>query len=260
MTTSADTVVRTEVAAGIGRVTLDRPDQMNAITVALGAQLEAALVDLGAREDVHVIAVRGAGGNFSAGGDFGEVQRLREAGPEALVPLFENFASACATIARVDQPVVAVVEGVAMAGGFELMLAADVVLVREDARVGDNHVNYGQVPGGGSTQRLPRLLGRQQALGLLLSGDRLSGADAAALGLAHRSFPAATWDTDVETFLETVAGRRPGALRRIKRLVHDGLALPLDAGIALELRTVVDHIAGEAGGAGISAFTERASS
>jgi len=250
-------VVRTSVAAGIGRVTLNRPEAMNAITVELGRELEAALRGLGARDDVHVVLVRGAGGNFCAGGDFREVERLRAAGPDALVPLFTSFARACATVAELPQPVVAAVEGVAMAGGFELMQAVDVVLVHDDAKLCDNHVNYGQVPGGGGSQRLPRLVGRQRALGHLLSGERLRGPDAVAWGLAHRSFAAADFESGVQDFVTALAGRRPDALRTIKMLVRTGLEGTLDDGLALELDTVVDHISGDAGGAGVSRFTSR---
>jgi enoyl-CoA hydratase/carnithine racemase len=251
------TVIEYGVADGVGRILLNRPEQMNAITVELGEQLEAALRDLGARSDVNVILVRGAGGNFSAGGDFGEVERLRAGGPGALLPLFVNFGRACAAIAEIDPPVIAAVEGVAMAGGCELMLAADIALVRDDAKIADSHVNYGQIPGGGSSQRLPRLIGRQGALGLLLGGERLSGRDAVSLGLAHRSFAPGEFDQQVEAFVTKMASRRRDALAGIKRLVYMGLATTLDAGLALELDRVVAHIAGDAGRAGVDAFATR---
>jgi enoyl-CoA hydratase/carnithine racemase len=241
------TAVRTSVSDGVGRITLDRPAALNAITVALGTELEAALRDLGARDDVRVVLVRGAGGNFCAGGDLDEVSRLREGGPEALEPLFTHFAAACRAISQIPQPVVAAVEGVAMAGGFELMQAADLVLVREDARIRDNHVVYGQVPGGGSTQRLPRLVGRQRALGHLLSGDRLSAVDAVAWGLAYRSYPPDGFDDGVEAVVAALAAREPAAVQGIKRLVDAGLTGSLDVGLDLELRAVVDHISGAAG-------------
>lgn len=247
-------VVLTEVADGIGRITLDRPDQMNAITVELGAEFAAAILDLGSRPDVNVIAVRGAGGNFCAGGDFHEVQRLRPGGAEALAPLFENFGRACAAVETVDPPVVAVVEGVAMAGGFEFCEAADIVLVRDDARLCDNHVNYGQVPGGGGSQRLARLIGRPRALGHLLSGQRWSGRDAVAQGLAFQSWPPETFDAEVEAFLTKLAGRRRDAVVSIKRLVRQGLQGSLDEGLELELQAVLHHIAGDAGADGVSAF------
>lgn len=251
------TVVRHEVSDGIGRIMLDRPEQMNAITIDLGRELEAALRDLGARDDVSVVLVRGAGGNFSAGGDFHEVERLRAGGPDALVPLFAHFAAACRAVAEIPQPVVAAVEGVAMAGGFELMQAADIALVHEDARLRDNHVVYGQVPGGGSTQRLPRLVGRQRAMGHLLSGDRLSASEAVEWGIAYRSFSPDSFDESVEEFVRTMATRRRDALIGIKRLVYAGLATTLDDGLDLELQTVVAHISGEAGGAGVSSFASK---
>lgn len=249
--------VQREVVHGTGRILLNRPEQMNAITVELGRELEAALRELGQDPRVNVILMRGAGGNLSAGGDFHEVERLREEGASALAPLFENFARACAVIARIEVPVVVAVEGVAMAGGFELMQAADVVLARSDARIADNHVRFGQIPGGGSTQRLPRLVGRQRALGHLLSGDRLSGDDAVARGLAYRSYPPEDFDDSVEAFVTAMASRRRDALVGIKRLVQEGLELPLEKGLGLELEAVLSHIAGEAGGDGVSTFNDK---
>lgn len=249
--------VRLEVADGVATITLDRPDAMNAVTTALATALEQALLVAGEDPDVRVVLVRGAGGNFCAGGDFEEVQRLRAEGRDALRGLFEAFRRACAAVAAIPQPVVAAVEGVAMAGGFELMQACDVVLVRHDARVADNHVNFGMVPGGGGSQRLARLVGRQRALGLLLSGDRISGVEAAEWGLAYRSFSADVFDEEVRAFVARLAGRRPDAVRTIKSLVRDGLGADLESGLDRELTAVVDHIAGDAGSTSVSAFAGR---
>lgn len=246
-----------DIGGAIARVTLDRPEQMNAITVDLGRDLAAGLRAAGARADVNVIVVRGSGGNFCAGGDFHEVERLRADGPDELRPLFENFADACRAVAEIPVPVVAVVEGVAMAGGFEFLLAADLVLVRDDARVSDNHIRYGQVPGGGSTQRLPRLIGRQRALGVLLAGDRFDGPALVELGIAYKSWPAEEFDARVEEFVAALAGRRRDAVIGIKRLVDSGLPSGLESGLALELEAVIAHISGDAGGAGVNAFSVR---
>ena len=136
-------------------VTLNRPERQNAINGEMLVLMFDAFRQADEDPDIRVVILTGAGGNFCAGGDFHEVQRLRPGGAEALAPLFENFGRACAAVETVDPPVVAVVEGVAMAGGFEFCEAADIVLVRDDARLCDNHVNYGQVPGGGGSQRLP---------------------------------------------------------------------------------------------------------
>lgn len=250
-------VVQTEVIGNVGYIHLDRPERMNAITVELGRELELALRELGGREDVNVVVVRGRGGNFCVGGDFQEVERLREGGPQALAPLFDNFSAACTAVGDIDAPVVAVVEGCAMAGGFEFMLAADVVLVRDEAKIADNHSNFGQLPGGGSSQRLPRLVGRQRAMGHILTGDRLSGRDAADWGVAYRSYPADEFEAGVDAVVAGLAAKRRDALVGIKRLVRRGLTTTLEDGLALERSAVIAHIAGDAGGAGVSNFNSR---
>lgn len=255
--TSLDGKVAVAAADGsIGRVTLNRPDKMNSVTVALAQQLEEALAELGRNQDVNVIVIRGAGGNFCAGGDFAEVEWLRAEGPEALKTLFVAFRKACDAIAGIDVPVVAAVEGVAAAGGFELMQAADIVLVSKSARIADNHIRFGMIPGGGSTARLPRTIGRQQALATLLSGERLTGTEAVTRGLAYRAYPQDTFDEQVESFLAELAGRSRRAVIAMKRLVNDGLRGTLEQALTNELDAVVEHIMGD-GAAGAAAFDSR---
>ena len=224
----------------VGWVTLDRPDRMNAVTLALAEQLADAVVDLAGR--CRVLVLRGAGGHFCTGGDFQEVQHLRAEGPEALRRLFDAFGRACTLVGEVDVPVIAAVRGNAMAGGFELAQACDVTLVSDDTVLCDNHVNHGMVPGGGGSQRLPRLVGRARALGHMLSGEPLSGRDAVAWGLAYRHYPPETFTAEVETFAATMAQRSPAALMQIKRLVRDGLAGGLEDGLQMERDAVVDHL------------------
>jgi enoyl-CoA hydratase/carnithine racemase len=254
------TLVLRDVTDAVGAITLNRPEQMNALTVALSGELERAILELGSDPAVNVVVVQGAGGNFCAGGDFNEVELLRSKGRDALRGLFEAFRRACDAIARVEVPVVVAVQGVAMAGGFELMQASDIVLVSDDAKIADNHVKFGMIPGGGSTQRLSRLVGRQEALGLLLSGDRLSGLDAVECGLAYRSFPQAEFSQAVHRFVTELAGRRRDAVIAVKRLVYTGLEIPLPTGLEREIDCVVDHICGNAGDNGVTAFRQRGAS
>jgi enoyl-CoA hydratase/carnithine racemase len=249
-----DVPVQIEVVGSVGYLTLNRPHAYNAITTELARTLDSSLRELAERADVVVI--RGAGGNFSVGGDFKELERLRSQGEDALRELFESFGRACATAGELPVPVIAAVEGYAVAGGFELMLACDIALVRTDAKLGDNHSNFGQVPGGGSSQRLPRLVGAQRALGLILSGERISGAQAVDWGLAYRAFSAGEFEAGVQEFAQALAGKDRVALSRSKRLVRDGLELPLSDGLALELRTVLAHLADAGAGAGIERFTK----
>jgi enoyl-CoA hydratase/carnithine racemase len=235
-------VVQHAIADGIGHITLNRPERMNAVTTELARHLEHALIELSSNPAVNVILIRGSGGNFCAGGDIGEVEGLTSDGPDRLRTLFDAFRQACDVIATAEVPVVAAVEGVAMAGGFELMQAVDIVLVSDDAKIADNHINFGMIPGGGSTQRLPRLVGHQIALGLLLSGDRLSGRDAVRLGLAYRSFAPNDFDNGVTYFVRQLAGRDRPAMTTIKKLVRDAGKRSLSEGLDDEITAVVAHI------------------
>jgi enoyl-CoA hydratase/carnithine racemase len=228
---------------GVGRITLNRPDRMNAVTTELANQLEHALRELSAEPTVNVIVIRGAGKNFCAGGDATEVRRRLSAGRQPLRTLFAAFRGACDAISAADVPVIAAVEGVAMAGGFELMQAADIVIVSDDAKIADSHINFGMIPGGGSTQRLPHLVGRQTALGLLLSGDCLNGLDAVRIGLAYRSFAPEDFDAGVHEFVTKLAGRDRIAMATIKKLVEAGQERPLAQGLDDEITAVVEHIA-----------------
>jgi len=224
-----------DVADGIGAITLNRPEQMNALTVALSGELEQAILELGSNPGVNVVVIQGAGGNFCAGGDFNEVELLRSSGPDALRALFAAFRRACDAIASVEVPVVAAVEGVAMAGGFELMQASDIVLVSDDAKIADNHIKYGMIP----------------------SGDRISGVDAVRRGLAYRSFPQAEFSSGVHRFVTDLAGRRREAVICIKRLVYTGIEAALPTGLEHEIDCVVDHICGHDGQHGVTAFRQR---
>jgi enoyl-CoA hydratase/carnithine racemase len=252
------TAVRTRVDGAVGWAVLDRPQQLNAVTLDLADQLGEAVTDLATQ--CRVVAIRGEGGNFCAGGDFREVERLRLEGADALRSLFDAFARSCDAFAAVDVPVVAVVEGFAMAGGFEFAQACDIVLARDDAVFCDSHVTHGQVPGGGGSQRLPRLVGRQRALAHMLTGERLSGIEAVQWGLAYRSWPAEDFDAEVAAFLDRLASHDPVALARIKRLIRDGLAMPLEVGLQHERDTIVQHLLAGDGATGAQRFLDERSS
>jgi enoyl-CoA hydratase/carnithine racemase len=236
-------VIRTRVDSKVAHVMLDRPEALNAITTGLARALECAVRDLAG--SANVIVIRGTGGNFSVGGDFREVERLRGEGRAALAELFHAFGAACEAIAQVPVPVLAAVEGYALAAGFELMQACDVAIVSEDAKLADHHARAGVIPGGGSTQRLPRLIGCQRALGLILTGDHIGGPEAAALGLAYRCVPAVEFDDAVDELARRLAGRDRETQAQIKRLVRDGIERPLPEGLAAERAAVVELLARE---------------
>jgi len=141
----------------VGHVLLNRPQVLNALNYTVVLELEQAVRELETR--ARVILIEGAGDHFCAGADLryvAETDKLRE--------LIEQINRAFFAIERAPIPVVAAVHGYALAGGFELMQACDVVIVADNATIGDQHSNFGLIPGGGGSQRLPRLIGRQRAL------------------------------------------------------------------------------------------------
>ena len=236
-------------------MTLNRPEARNAITIELAATLRDLLGR--AARDADVVVIRGSGGNFCAGGDFHEVSRLREQGAEALRPLFETFIGACELIAALPVPVVAVVEGYAMAGGFELIQSVDIAVVRSDAVLADNHANFGMIPGGGGSQRLARIVGVPRALGHILLGERLTGDEAARWGLVYRSAPPDRFEGAVEQVVAGLASKDRDALARIKHLVRTGLEGSLADGLVMEVEATLAHLGGARAATGIDGFLGR---
>lgn len=256
--TSADPVILTSIDdKGVGRIILNRPHAMNAVTVELAQELHRALMDIAPR--ARVIVLSGSNGNFSVGGDFHELERLRAQGVDAMAELFDSFRAACKEIERLPIPVIAAVEGYAMAGGFELMQASDFAVVHENCKLADTHTNHGQIPGGGGSQLLPRLVGRQCASAHILTGDRLTAQDAVSWGLAYKSFSTADFEDQVTALACKLASKNPAALAKSKRLIRDGLTMTFDEGLEMERTMVLNHLASGDAGQGIEAFTGKGS-
>jgi len=136
------------------------------------------------------------------------------------------------------------------------MQACDVVIVADNAVIGDQHSNFGLIPGGGGTQRLPRLIGRQRALALLLSGDRLNGQEAVAWGLAYRSVPFTQLAERSLAFAQQLATKSQGGLKALKYLVDHGSEKVLTEAIDLEVDTFLEWVRGRDAQEGLHAFQE----
>lgn len=249
------TDVLVEVEGKVGRITLNRPEAKNAITVELSHGLAAGVREL--ETEVDVIVIRGAGGTFCAGGDVAQLDALRAKGRDDLATMFTSFRDARAAIARAEVPVVAVVEGHAVAGGFELACSVDLVLAAESATFADIHSRFGQIPGGGGTQLLARLVGRARASALVLTGDSLTARQAQEWGLVYAVAAEADLDAELASLVKRLTRGSRAARSQSKRLIRHGLELPLDDGLDLELEAVLDHIMGDAGHAAVDAFSAR---
>ena len=151
---------------------------------------------------------------------------------------------------RCPQPIIAAIRGFALGGGLELALACDIRIAAEDAQLGLTEVTLGIIPGGGGTQRLPRLIGRGKALEMILTGARIPAAEALSIGLVEHVVPVAELLPSAQALARRIAEKPPIALRYAKEAVVSGLALPLADGLRLEsdlstlLRTTEDRVEG----------------
>jgi 2-(1,2-epoxy-1,2-dihydrophenyl)acetyl-CoA isomerase len=247
--------VLVEIDGEVGRLTLNRPAARNAFSLNLARELGAGVRSLAS--SVPVIVIRGAGGTFCAGGDFDELMALRDKGRDALAELFTAFRDATAAIAAAEVPVVAVVEGHAVAGGFELIQAVDIAIAAESATLADIHAKFGQIPGGGGTALLPRLVGQARASGLVLTGDSLTARQALDWGLLYAVVPDAELDDAVAALVRRLTKGSRAARAASKRLIREGLSKPLPDALDAELEAVLDHIMGSGGAAAADSFATR---
>ncbi|MEK7385813.1 MAG: enoyl-CoA hydratase-related protein, partial [candidate division NC10 bacterium] len=240
--------IRYELADGVATITLNRPDVHNAMNERMREELTACFGELSASDDARVIVVTGAGERaFSAGADIREFvapqvpTRFRESRKRV------DFRS---VMDRCPQPIIAAIRGYAFGGGLELALACDLRIAGEDARLGLTEIDLAIIPGGGGTQRLPRLVGRGRALEMILSGARIDAREALRIGLVERVVPAAEVLASAFALAKTLAAQAPVALRYAKEAVVKGLELPLADGLRLEqdlatlLRTTEDRVEG----------------
>ena len=240
------------IDGGVGHIILNRPEVLNALNYTIVLELEKAVRQLGT--SARVILLEGAGNHFCAGADL-----LYLAGTQKVGELIAQINAAFFAIERAPIPVVVAVQGYTLAGGFELMQACDIVFVSDTASIGDQHANFGLIPGGGGSQRLPRLVGRQRALALLLSGDRLNGKEAAAWGLAYRSVPSAQLHDEALKFARKIALKSREGLQVMKSLVNRSPEQSLDDSINLEVEAFQEWIKNEDAQEGLRAFKDKRS-
>jgi enoyl-CoA hydratase/carnithine racemase len=218
---------------GIALLELRRPDQMNAINDAMRTGVPAALRDLDGDPDVRAIVIAGSGTRgFCVGAD---IKEFRE--KESAID-FRKRQKASAWIESFDtvsKPLVAALHGYCFGGGTEIALACDIRIASKDAIFALPEVNLGLIPGGGGTQRLPRIVGAGRALDILMTGDRISAEEAYRIGLVTRlSENQESLRSDALALAAKLAEKPPTALAYVKETVRSGGELPLKAGLGLE--------------------------
>ncbi|HJN59460.1 MAG TPA: enoyl-CoA hydratase/isomerase family protein [Alphaproteobacteria bacterium] len=251
----SEPAVLSDVEGAIGVITINRPDKLNALDLATIEAMQAALSAMEANPAVRVIIFTGAGKAFIAGGDIADLNSRRGlahynefAGP--IHGLFRN-------IEICDKPTIGAVNGWALGGGCELMLALDIRIVSEKARIGVPEITLGLFPGAGGTQRLIRQIPLCRAKELMFAGDHISAEEAVALGLANRAVAPDELMPACKALAEKIAVKSPLALRLLKRTMANGADMALPSALAHEQAMISLALDSEDAHEGCSAFLEK---
>jgi enoyl-CoA hydratase len=249
-----DTLILRETTGRVAILTINRPDKRNALNGPTRAALITALEEIRGNDGIGVVVITGAGDKaFVAGADIGEfegrtpVDQFRVMKGPSVFDAVEAF----------PKPVIAMINGFALGGGCELAMACDFRVAADSAKLGQPEVNLGILPGGGGTQRLPRLVGTGNAYKLLFTGELIDAGEALRIGLVEEVVPAAELRSRVMALAATIAEKSPVALQLIKEAVRASVRTSLDDGLRLE--TTLFGVAFASGDKqeGVKAFLEK---
>jgi enoyl-CoA hydratase len=239
-------------------ITLSRAADLNALSLAILREMPIALDAAQHDHEVKAIVITGDGRAFCAGADLKFVNELP---PERQIAEVRDFiARAASMVDRVEEfpkPVIAAVNGIATAGGMELLLGCDIVFAARSARMGDGHSNYGLVPGAGASVRLPRKIGYNRALYLFFTGELLSAEEMAAAGLVNRVVEDDALHAAVDDLVRKIAIKSPLGLARMKNMALESFDKSTRSGIAYELMMSELHAHSFDRNEGIAAFSEK---
>jgi enoyl-CoA hydratase len=240
-------------------LTLNRPEAYNAIRPSMMDQLQASMDMVEGDRSIRALVITGSQDRFCAGADLKAV--LASGSPDDPDRAFATFLrQVMATYSRLERlgvPTIAAVNGLALAGGMELMLCCDLIVLGANAKLGDGHAKFAQLPAAGNSVRLPRRIGEARTKYLMFTGDLLDAEKALSWGLADEIAPAGRLHEAVEALLSRITDKSPLVLERMKSLLHDGREQPLEVALRSELKMVEWHAGSHDRNEGLAAFNER---
>jgi enoyl-CoA hydratase len=260
MTSEADVPVRTERRAAALWIWLNRPHAPNSLTLQMIDGLHEGL-DLAEDPDVRVVVIAGEGRAFCAGADLTHVlTRVNDdTEPGAEDDFLRQVGAAFDRLECFGKPVIAAVHGLAVGGGLELVLCCDLVMATMSASFGDAHANYGLLPAGGGSVRLPRRVGPARAKHLMFTGATLPARHLAGTDLITALVDDGQLASAVDSLVADIAGTSPAGIASMKALIDDGLQVPREVGLRMERQRAAAHTRTHDFHEGISAFTEKRS-
>ncbi len=238
---------------GVGLITLNRPDALNALNSALLAELGEALLSINSDDDVGAIVVTGSEKAFAAGADIKEMSELTFAD----VAKQDMFAHINSVFARVRKPVIAAVSGYALGGGCEIAMACDFIIAGENAKFGQPEIKLGVIPGIGGSQRLTRLVGKSKAMDMMLTGRMMDAEEAERSGLVSRVEPTEDMLDKAMEVAAAIADLSAPSVALAKEATNRALETTLAEGLLFERRAFHSLFATEDQKEGMNAFIEK---
>jgi enoyl-CoA hydratase/carnithine racemase len=231
---------------------INRPQVRNALNLDVRTRLADEVARCSADETVRCIVITGSDTVFAAGADIGE---MADAGPVEVMS--RNVQKYWRVLTECPKPLLAAVEGFALGGGLELALCADIIIAGEGAKLGLPEVKVGILPGGGGTQKLARLIGRQRAMLLIMTGRMFGAAEALSMGVVSDVAPAGRALARALEIAREIAAMPPISIMQIKEIVNAGLNAPLETALMLERKAFQLQFATRDQKEGMQAFLEK---
>ncbi len=221
-----------EKEEGIGILSINRPEAMNALDINVMKDLKQAIADIAEDDEIQVLIITGAGGkSFVAGADIKFMQPFSPVKGRAWSMLGQQIFR---EIEKMEKPTIAAVNGFCLGGGCELAMAADIRLASEKAKFGQPEVGLGITPGYGGTQRLPRLIGEGRAMELCLTGDMIDAQEACRIGLVNHVYPAAELMAAAKVLAKRIVNNAPVAVKNVKVSINRGMQVDIDTAMTIE--------------------------
>lgn len=255
LTAGAEDEVLYEVTDRVARITINRPHRRNAMSRHTVQKLVEAFVEAGDDPDVWAVVITGAGDKaFCAGGDMKEMDDIARAGRQVHTPMTGEYRALLEVILETYKPVIAAINGHAIAGGCEIVLACDIRIAVEDATIGLTEAKRGMGANFGSVV-LPRLIPRALAMDLLYTARTIPAQEAKELGLINRVVPAGELEGAVQDYLDGILANSPVSLRRYKEMATKSWGMPIAS--ALRLNVGPNPYTSEDRAEGVRAFLEK---
>jgi enoyl-CoA hydratase len=239
-----------EKEGNIAILTFNRPDARNAVNNDVRAEFAAAMEEIEADDDIRVMILTGNGKAFASGVDIKEFNKTTPYHAHNLYRLGER-------VEKLPKPVIAAVNGYCLGGGNEIAMGCDIIIASERAKFGQPEINIGIIPGGGGTQRLPRLIGACKARELIFTGDIISAEEAFKLGLVNRVVPEGELMNTAKEIAAKIAVKSSAALKLAKQAINYGMQTSLEAGLKYEYELYSLSLSLEDKAEGVAAFIEK---